>query len=387
MDANVGLPGSGKSYTVVENVILPALKAYREVWTNIPVNVELLEKDIPGCAIKVFSIDECKSNPRWFLDVLPKGVILVLDECWRLWPSGLKTNNAEPAHKEFLAEHRHLVGESGYSTEIVLVTQDLAQLAAFVRQLVSRTNRVSKLWAIGTPKNYRVDVFQGVATLNSAPEKRIMRKLYGRYRPEVYRYYKSHTKSEIGTAGLEEAPDKRGSVWKSGTVMIGLPVAVLAIVWGASGAVSFFNPSAPAAVPASAPAPGPLRPPEHLRVVDRPASAPVAPAASPAPPAPKGPAYSSIWRYAGYLAEQALITNDRGVVLRVPLTGCDQRSVDDVRCEVDGELVTAWTGQRPAFEASSGPLRVQQGQQQRPDVGRGVIEGARRAFEPLNLGG
>lgn len=43
-----GKPGSGKSYSVVEYVVLPALKKGRHVVTNIPLEGELLEQVFGG---------------------------------------------------------------------------------------------------------------------------------------------------------------------------------------------------------------------------------------------------------------------------------------------------------------------------------------------------
>ncbi|MCU7813401.1 MAG: hypothetical protein KZQ77_19520, partial [Candidatus Thiodiazotropha sp. (ex Notomyrtea botanica)] len=56
----VGLPGSGKSYSVVEHVILPALKNNRTVCTNIPLNKEQLSTD--GYMGEVIGIDMKKAS-------------------------------------------------------------------------------------------------------------------------------------------------------------------------------------------------------------------------------------------------------------------------------------------------------------------------------------
>ena len=45
ISAYTGLPGHGKSYGVVDNVIRPALEKKREIFTNIPMNSdECLER-------------------------------------------------------------------------------------------------------------------------------------------------------------------------------------------------------------------------------------------------------------------------------------------------------------------------------------------------------
>ncbi|QIB67454.1 hypothetical protein G3T16_20745 [Kineobactrum salinum] len=61
----------------------------------------------------------------------------MIDEAWRLWPAGTRANAMLEQHKSFLAEHRHMVSEDGRSTEVVIVTQDLSQLASYPRSLVA----------------------------------------------------------------------------------------------------------------------------------------------------------------------------------------------------------------------------------------------------------
>ena len=121
--AYVGLPGHGKSYGVVENVIVPACKAMRTVFTNIPCNTELF-LDRFGIAPVQLDVEDIRANENWWTEVFEPGAILVLDECWRLWPAGMNANRLRETDKSFFAEHRHVVGDSGHSTEIVLVTQD-----------------------------------------------------------------------------------------------------------------------------------------------------------------------------------------------------------------------------------------------------------------------
>lgn len=234
--AYVGLPGSGKSYGVVENVIVPALSAKREVWTNIPCHAEALVA-LTGSTVTQFDIADVEADNRWFLDVLPKGAICILDEAWRLWPSGLKANKVDACHKEYMAEIRHLVNDAGFSSQLVIVTQDLQQLASFSRTLIETTFRVVKLKAIGTDKRYRVDAYDGAVTGSNPPKNRLIRQVFGKYRPEIYALYKSHTKSDSGQAGIETSIDKRATIFGNLTFKA-LPfvfLAGVAFLWFAIG--------------------------------------------------------------------------------------------------------------------------------------------------------
>lgn len=221
ISAYTGLPGHGKSYGVVANIILPSLRQKRIVYTNIPLNDELCLDDF-GMVPIPFHIDDIIKNTNWFRDIFQAGSVIVIDEVWRLWPSGLKLTQAREGDKEFLAEHRHLVGDNGLSTEIVLVTQDLSQVASFARTLVENTFRVTKLSNLGLNRGYRVDVYFGCVTGAKPNPKNREREIFGKFSKDVYKYYKSHTKSQTGEAGDETRTDKRFNILGGLSIKFGL---------------------------------------------------------------------------------------------------------------------------------------------------------------------
>jgi zona occludens toxin len=232
--AYTGLPGSGKSYSVVEYVILPALKKSRQVFTNIPLNMDLIGSEHPD-QVTLFEVKDIEENPDWFQEVFKPGATLVLDEAWRVWPAGLKANNLHQGHKSFLAEHRHMVGADGNSTEIVIVTQDLGQVSAYPRSLVETTYRTVKLVAVGANDRFRVDVYQGAATGPNPSEKARVRQIHGgKYKQEIYRYYTSQTMSEAETHGDESRTDTRTNILNTPYFKYGLPgfaVVMLAFIF------------------------------------------------------------------------------------------------------------------------------------------------------------
>ena len=242
--AYTGLPGSGKSYGVVENVILPGLNKGRRIWTNIPLNQELLNESFPN-QVTAFDIAEITANPAWFQETFEPGATLVLDECWRLWASGLKANNMAEGHKSFLAEHRHMVGSDGNSTEIVLVTQDLAQLASYPRNLVDTTYRATKLNAVGMSNRFRIDVYEGSVTGPNPPVSKRLRQIPGKYKEEVYKWYTSQTMSEAGGHGDESQTDSRKNILGGAFFTLGLPGVVVAgclVMWlGWKAVTGFFG--------------------------------------------------------------------------------------------------------------------------------------------------
>lgn len=239
VNAYVGLPGSGKSHSVVEYVILPALKQGRRVFTNVPMHQDKLREDL-NCEVVQIDIKDVVENDNWFSEVFEAGAILVLDEVWRLWPAGLTQKQAKKQHQEFLAEHRHLVGEDGYSTDIILVTQDLSQISSFARSLVESTVQTVNLKGIGLPKKFKVFWYFGAVTGQKPPKSKVEKvSTLQSYKKDVYKYYISHTKSKVG-AGAEVATDKRSNILLSSKTFMGLAfvVACLFFIYWAFGYVA-----------------------------------------------------------------------------------------------------------------------------------------------------
>lgn len=213
--AYVGLPGSGKSYGVTEQLIIPALKEGRPVWTNIPMNQTECLKQFNCCPVE-FHTDDIKENPRWWFDVFEAGALLVIDECWSLWPAGLKANNAREEDKEFLFKHRHLTG-GGFATEVVLVTQDLAQIASFARAVVETTYRAKKLSEVGADNRFKILVYTGAVTGNLPPEKSLLQTLGPfKYQKKIYSLYSSQTMGDGQSS--EKRTDSRVNILKSGNL-------------------------------------------------------------------------------------------------------------------------------------------------------------------------
>lgn len=239
--AYTGLPGSGKSYGVVENVIIPAVAAGRHIVTNLPLKIGTLLDDYPKGKITTF--DSKDTNHSFDLDTYP-GAMWVIDEVHHHWPSGLKMNNVGEKEKSFFTEHRHSVGDDGFSSEIVLITQDLAQVAAFVRNLVEDTYVATKLSAVGMKNHYMVKVYQRAAT---GPKPRdAYRTLRGTYKPEVFKYYRSHTKNKTDfAAGMEEKADDRANVWKNPLIRYGIPLAIVFIIFAIFKVLAYFKPDMP----------------------------------------------------------------------------------------------------------------------------------------------
>lgn len=264
INAYTGLMGSGKSYEVVENVILPALLAGRRVVTNVA-NLQI--DDIAAYLIETAHADPDKlgticqvtnddlTRPDFFpfesvdgspapLSVVLPGDLVVVDECWRWWAADAKIT---PAHMTFFRMHRHFVNPvTGATCDLVLVVQDISDLDRKLKVVVENTYRMSKHKALGVSNRYRVDVFLSYRT-SKPPFKSLQRK----YNKAIFALYQSY--SQGSTAGKEAPIDDRANIFKGMAFKLGIPLFLLlflASVWMVWG---FFHPSSS---PAAAPGPG-----------------------------------------------------------------------------------------------------------------------------------
>jgi hypothetical protein len=332
--AYVGLPRHGKTYGVVEHVILPALRAGRRVATNVPLYPEVIRRDVQTGELQLLPTDEVAKAPDRIFEYATPGTVLVLDEVWKFFPAGLRANKVPDAYKKLLAEHGHMVDERGDSMQIVLVTQDLSQISAFARELVEHTYAVNKLSVLGFGRKYRVDVYsRGQMGKSLTPSKRI-REMYGRYRPEVWKYYKSHTMSEAGADGAnEQSVDRRFVVWKSPLFFVGAPLCLLVLVGCVVGLYRKFNPE-----------------PEPVVQTARPS----VPSGREGDFATSGGSSSALTRRVAGVIRMPLeasggwaLLEDADFSVRVPLRGvCSERPVGEWVCEFRGKEFSSFVRAR-----------------------------------------
>jgi len=347
IDAYVGLPGSGKSYSVVKFVILPSLKQGRQVITNIPLS-EVAHDEFPG---QIRQLPHDWYRDEKLFETIDNGAVVVLDELWRRWPKGMPPSKIPFRDKEFLAEHRHLVDQDGNATRIVLVTQDLDQIAAFAVMLVDTTYQSVKMSALGANKRFRVDIYQGAAKGQRPPKSRLLRSVFDKYEKQVHQYYSSATKSLTGLVGDESRADKRASIWRSPLMLFMFisPVLLGLLIWQIG--VFFSNGMS-------------FREPDPVPVVDQPQQPDIAlnpwpddiqpVARDTAVAEPARIAVSDTWRVAGHIqrvepdsglmADVVMLVAFNGVRYE-PLENCESISMGhSYQCVIDGRLATPWSG-------------------------------------------
>lgn len=386
IDAYTGMPGHGKSYGVVEHVIIPSLKQGRHVVTNIPLEVDALLGEFGGTIAQL--------PPDWFerrdlSELAPNGCVLVLDELWRRWPKGQKTNAAALEDKALLAEHRHRVDEKGQSMRVVLVTQDLEQIATWVTLLVETTYRIVKK----SKKYYRVDIYRGAAKGQRPPKTALLRQTAGTFKPTVWCYYKSATQSATGDVGDESKADGRASLLRSWGLWGLIGIVTVCGVFGVMGVRSFFStpvvpkPPEPAPVATPAPQPAPSRTSRAATAVYSKPEGPVmsmtwrvggyvmAPVGSWRPPAPQEPESDGIyWQNTGNAkpvskTARVVLVSNSGLTRVVPLGEYRFFAGQmDMYCDIDGERITPWTG-RGAVTSVIDPVASLSSTRREPDAG------------------
>ena len=235
-----GLMGSGKSYEIVDNVILSALASGRRVVTNVAgldidaIGDYLVEKRGADAGkigeVTVVTHDQVlqagffpreasAKNPA-VEGIVKGGDLVVLDEVWRFWPAGGKLTEE---HMEFLRMHRHFINADTSGTcDIALIVQDIGDLNRFVKAVIETTFVMTKLKSLGLHKNYRVDVYSRAKLTKANKIRDVLRK----YDPDVFALYKSYSQSSTG-AGKEGVVDKRASIWGGALFRLGIPLMLL----------------------------------------------------------------------------------------------------------------------------------------------------------------
>lgn len=344
----VGLPGHGKSYTAVARFILAAIKENRKVFTNIPLKEEI-QNEYPEA--QLFSVDiEAMANAENCFDVLAPGAVIILDELWRIWPAGLKADEIPKNQMSFIKEHRHHIDELGREPDIVLVTQDLADIASSIRNMIEITLICCKMVDLGANNQFRVDYYRGFVKGLKGPKDAFIKSDYYKYDEKIFRLYKSHTK----TNNAIESVDKKRLV--SATIFSGLGfkiavgflvVCIVVVIWGVRRTVQgvdvMQNRSKAAALnqpslPASPAIPG----------GNKIASSPAVPAVVPAEKT-----LSERWRIAGFFhiggQRKIVLISDGSHTFRVDRDKHCNFDGAEYECTIRGELVTRYSGFSESF--------------------------------------
>lgn len=366
-----GLPGDGKSYSAVENVVIPALKEGRHVAHNLQLNEAALrvvtERD---CGPLLHQIGK-DDTPADLIAKCPPGAVIVIDEIARYWPGGIKANEVPKEELRFFKEHRHRVGDDGLATEILIIDQDpQTGIPAFLRALIELTYVHTKQSAVGASGRFRVDVYVRAQSAEKPKKGALIRKLMGTYKPEVWNCYISHTQSKRpGEAGLEKAVDQRASLLKSWPVQAAIIATILLPVafWWAFDSMDGIAADDRTTPIADASRDGIAHAQRSEHAQPAAASQPAAPGEiRPTPraaPKPKQAApddgMSQVWRLLGVIAKAdgkgyALLTSSTGRRF-LDVSKCTQDKDANWLCLVEDGKASMWSGARDSVLAAAAP--------------------------------
>jgi len=349
-----GYPGAGKSYALIEQVIIPALLAGRRVLTNIDgikpdlcvAHAEVVaRKGLKGRdldheigTVETFSGEEAAQQFFWPTEAIAdvhtrvkSGDLVVFDE-WRLYvPKRGQLPN--PDLEKFLRWHRHLVDAKGIACDVAIASQAITDIHPDFRALLERNYKFNKLRALGLNKSYAWFAWNGSSQAKGDHYAHGV----GKYKRDIFPLYESYK----GGQGTELKSSKRDDIWAQPKTWLTVlaPIPLLGIggwklysVWS--------HPAAGLPTPAASSSPGlPAIPGQ------------AAPAALPA---------SSPWRIVGKVdgesGTRVIVTDDKGsirMLLPGDFTFDDGRPVSGM---VDGKQAIA-SDALPTSSASLVPLQ------------------------------
>lgn len=331
--AYVGEPGSGKTYEVVTEVVLPALKDGRRVVSNIR-GLQFAEMKaylMVDCGVPEASIGELHlvdvedpGKADFFYtetntaSVVRPGDLVVLDECWRWFAKGMPINKAM---FEFFRMHRQYVNEKGVSCDVVLISQSIQDIDRKVLVVVEKHFRMEKYKAFGSKTRYSVEMFNGYKVSRNSRVRLLVRK----YNPRFFPFYSSYA----GKGGDEREVDRRFNIWKSPLFFIGVPCALVVSGLGIWGVLRFLQMAKPP------------KPEVAVAQQQKTAASPKAPSMVAGPPA------GSDWRSVGFVGQegrQVFVVEKEGRY-RFVFDAPDFR-IDglDIKVTVDGQAATGFSG-------------------------------------------
>jgi hypothetical protein len=173
-----GLPGSGKSYHVLKDTIINALKENRRVFHNLPIINTVLEAS--EFHIGYLRRRLIKVNQDFLLQI-PKykkvleNSLLVIDEAHETFFSGekIQDNNL----RNFWTYHRH------YGVDVVVCTQVKTNLHKIIQSVIAARFEFRNLGLLGLKGLYEVKMYEGFDGKMALGKKR------GRFVKKYFDYY------------------------------------------------------------------------------------------------------------------------------------------------------------------------------------------------------
>ena len=202
-DAYLNADGREADATLLESVetaiadIAEPAKLRASAWDEPTADVLYFPSDVWRTPAKPGKGDDARGwqaaqhvRAAWFkLALETPGALFVLDEVWRLWPSGQLQATVPVEERSFLAEHRHAVAD-GRAQEIVLLVQSRRNMASWPMAQVDHWVQLNKLNKLGISNGYKTRIWDSVEL-----DATLLRKEVRRYDPRYWRCYQSATRA------------------------------------------------------------------------------------------------------------------------------------------------------------------------------------------------
>lgn len=346
-----GLMRSGKSYEVVSEVIVPAIRKGRRVVTNVDgISQEKIHEYLKSHNPQddamayglVLHVDNAQVfDPEFFPyyddqksahteTTVQPGDLVCIDEAWRFW--GATDCKLHKNHKSFFLEHGHFTDpKTRIACDLVLMIQDMNTLNRFVKTVVAFNFRTHKKVALGLANTYSLTMWEGHKQLKGARIGNWVRK----YKKDVFPLYSSF---KGGGDGVLVNADSRQNIFSSKKLWIMGLVLILGAVISGINIWKFFNP-----VPLGKDGKplGSVIKPTLSAVGGIPPSDPVLASSV------RSQSFSETWRIVGTFQAKGtswvVVTNERHIVrLESPsqFSGSGLVQIGDM----DGSKVTSWSG-------------------------------------------
>lgn len=205
----VGGKGSGKSYSCVQNVCLPAFRQGIPIITNIPLNVDLIRKDFIHADVLV--IEDMTED---IIIQTPAGTLLIIDEIQLICGAATTYAKISPALLEFFSKSRHKV-DKGRAINIVIISQTLDGIGKPIKALVDTLYKCRKMFILGASNRYQIKQFEmsGGLLVNKKP----LTVANGIYQKKVYQYYASNSQnvSDVEVVNIQEKLVKEKTIFNN----------------------------------------------------------------------------------------------------------------------------------------------------------------------------
>lgn len=351
-----GLQRSGKSYEVVSEVVVPAVRSGRRIVTNIDgISQEkihaYLKVKYPGDDAAEYGLIVHVDNGKVFdPDFFPyyddqksahtnttvqPGDLVCIDEAWRFW--GTDGCKIHKHHRSFFLEHGHFTHPvTMVACDLVLMIQDMSTLNRFVKNVVAFNFRTHKKVSLGLSNTYSLNMWEGNKQTKATKIGGWVRS----YNKEIFPLYSSF---KGGGSGVLVNADKRQNVMASKKLWVMAAAFIIGGYLCLTNVLKFFNPGELGRDGKPIVKNGAATSPKPPHSVGHPPGE--VPALGQSVTPQKG--FSGVWRVVGSFQAKGVawvvVQNQAGVVrLESPSQFAGSGSV--LIGEIDGSKVTIWSG-------------------------------------------